>query len=35
MDVMLNVNLWFLVSLCLISLVIGLLAGRSGSRTRY
>lgn len=36
MDVMLTVNIWFLVSLCLICLVIGLLlGGRAGSRCHY
>jgi hypothetical protein len=36
MDVMLTVNIWFLVSLCLICLVIGLLlGGRAGSGCHY
>ncbi len=36
MNVMLQVNLWFLISLCLASLVIGaLLFGRSGGGNRY
>jgi hypothetical protein len=36
MDVMLTVNIWFLVSLCLICLVIGLLlGGRAGSGYHY
>lgn len=34
MDVALTINLWFLVTLCLVSLVIGLLAGGRGGR-RY
>jgi len=36
MDFSLTVNFWFLVSLCLVFLVIGLLIGRSGGgRYRY
>ncbi len=36
MDVMLTVNIWFLVSLCLICLVIGLLLGeRAGGWCHY
>lgn len=33
MDVMLTVNLWFMISLCLVFLVIGLLLGKSSDRT--
>ncbi len=36
MNFAVTVNLWFLLSLCLVFLVIGLLlGGRSGSRDRY
>ncbi len=36
MDVTLQVNLWFLISLCLSSLIIGaLLFGRSSGGSRY
>jgi hypothetical protein len=36
MNVMLNINVWFLVSLCLISLLIGglLFGSRGGGRGR-
>jgi hypothetical protein len=36
MDMTLTVNIWFLISLCLACLVIGLLlGGRAGSRYHY
>lgn len=37
MDVMIQINVWFLVTLCLISLLIGglLFGGRRGGSSRY
>jgi hypothetical protein len=37
MDVMITVNLWFIVALCFLSLIVGLLmgGGGGGGRRRY
>ncbi len=35
MDVIVSVNLWFMLTLCLIFLVIGLIIGGRNSRSRY
>ncbi len=36
MEVMLTLNLWFVITLCLIFLIIGLLLGKSGGASgRY
>ena len=36
MNVMLDINLWFLISLCLVCMIIGgLVFGRRGGSSRY